>query len=52
MVLCLMKKEGNLEHVRKLAVQLVDQLAVQDLMKRELYLIRHAIGHVNNILNS
>ena len=38
MVLCLMKKEGNLEHVRKLAVQPVDQLAVQDLMKRELYL--------------
>lgn len=33
MVLCLMKKEGNLEHVRKLAVQPVDQLAVQDLMK-------------------
>ena len=52
MVLCLMKKEGNLEHVRKLAVQPVDQLAVQDLMKRELYLIRHVIGHVNNILNS
>ena len=36
---CLKKKEGNLEHVRKLAVQPVDQLAVQDLMKRELYLI-------------
>ena len=30
MVLCLKKKEGNLEHVRKLAVQPVDHLAVQD----------------------
>ena len=28
MVLCLMKKEGNLEHVRKLAAQPIDQLAV------------------------
>ena len=47
MVLCLKKKEGNLEDVRKLAVQPVDQLAVQDLMKRELYLIWHVIDHVN-----
>ena len=47
MVLCLTKKEGNLEHVRKLAVQPVDQLAVQDLMKHELYLIWHVIDHVN-----
>ena len=37
MVVCLMKKEGNLEHARKLAAQPADQLAVQDLMKRELY---------------
>ena len=47
MVLCLTKKEGNLEHVRKLAVQPVDQPAVQDLMKCELYKIRRVIGHVN-----